>query len=248
MRQKKHPKNKKHIKADQAGPKKSARSPDTAEPKRLEIVLKSDFMGSQEAVHAAISELNDPQVEIKVIYSGVGAVTKSDLQMALTGSKLILGFNVDVMPQIKRISQEQGVEIRLYNVIYRLLKDLKEISGNLIPAGEEEEITGEAEVIALFKSSRKGIILGCDVSKGTLALGKNFRIISAMGPVYKGKIESLQIEKNAVKEAKAGQQVGLKLLNFKDVKMGDLVECFKIRRPDSGKIWQPRGGVFRFES
>jgi len=246
MKRKKHSPPEKHTKVSQAGihdPLKSAKGG-----KKLEIVLKCDSVGSQEVVNSMISATKDTQVEIGVIQSGVGSVTKSDLQMALTGSRLVLGFNVGVMPQINHLSQEQGVEVRLYNVIYRLVKALKDIASNLIPPEEEEIITGEAKVIALFKSRRRGIILGCEVSKGSLSLGKDFRVISAMGPIYTDKIESLHIEKDSVREAKEGQQVGLKISDFKSIKIGDLVECFKITRPDVKKIWQPRGGVFRYES
>jgi len=240
---------KKRIHTDPKDSKKHSVSVRPDKPKKLEIVLKSDFVGTQEAVHAAISEIQDPRVEIEIIHSGVGAVTKFDLQMALTGSKLVLGFNVDIMPQIRLMSQEQGVEIRLYSVIYRLVKDLEEIAESLIQVeAEEEVITGEAKVIALFKSGRKGIILGCKVLKGTLALGKDFRIISAMGPVYQGKIDSLHIEANVVTEAKVGQQVGMKIPDFRNGRIGDLVECFKIKKQAPGRTWQPKGGVSHFES
>ena len=213
-------------------------------PDRLEIVLKCDLMGSQEAVRSAILQSKDIDPGIDIIHSDVGAVTKSDLQMALTGSRLVIGFNVDVMPKMGQISKEQGVEVRLYQVIYHLIKDLKEITANLLPPEEEERVTGEAKVIELFKSSRKGIILGCDVQKGILAEGNRFRVISAMGPVYTGKIESLHIGTKAVNQAKKGQQVGLKISDFKDAKIDDLVECFKSVQPDTSKMWRPRGGVF----
>ena len=108
-----------------------------------------------------------------------------------------------------------------------------------------EIITGKAKVIALFKSSRKGIILGCEVLEGTLSVGKRFRIVSAMGPVYTGKIESLHIQKDRVKEAHPHQQVGLKVIGLKKASIGDLVECFEIARTSGGRIWQPTGGVFR---
>ena len=217
-------------------------------PDRLEIVLKCDLMGSQEAVRSAILQSKDIDPGIDIIHSDVGAVTKSDLQIALTGSRLVIGFNVDVMPQMDQISKEQGVEVRLYQVIYHLIKDLKKIMGNLLPPEEEELVTGEAKVIELFKSSRKGIILGCEVQTGILAQGNHFRVISAMGPVYTGKIESLHIGTKAVNQAKKGQQVGLKISDFKDAKIDDLVECFKSVQPDTSKIWRPRGGVFRYNS
>jgi translation initiation factor IF-2 len=212
----------------------------------LEIVIKCDSVGSLEAVIPLVRDAADPQVKIDVIHSDVGLISKSDLQMALTGSRLVIGFNVDIMPQIEHISREKGIEVRIYNVIYQLANDLREIASRLIPQEEEEETTGEAKVIALFKSSRGGIILGCEVLKGVLTLGDNFRVISAMGPKYTGKIESLHIEKDAVKEAKKGQQAGLKISNFKDVKIGDIVECFEVKKQGTRGGWRPVGGVFRY--
>lgn len=212
--------------------------------KKLEIVLKCDSVGSKEAVISSLQASQNPQTELKIIRAGIGTISKSDLHMALTGSRLVVGFNVDVMPQIKSLSREQGIEVRLYSVIYKLINELKEIAGSLITHEAEEKITGKAKVIALFKSSRKGIILGCEVLEGTLGLGRNFRIISAMGPVYSGQIESLHIEKDAVKEVRVGQKVGLKITDFKRATIGDLVECFEIVRPEIKASWQPKGGVF----
>jgi translation initiation factor IF-2 len=210
----------------------------------LEIALKCDSVGSLEAVVASITSMQDLAVGIHIIHSGIGSINKSDLLMANTGSRLIAGFNVDLLPKIQQVSKEQGIEIRLYDVIYKLTEDLKKTAESLIHPGAGEKITGSAKVIELFKSSRRGIILGCEVRKGTLALGKKFRVISAMGPVYSGKIESLHIEKDTVKEAKAGQQVGLKISDFKKAKVGDLVECYETTKQEVPLTWQPRGGVF----
>ena len=187
-------------------------------------------------------------MDLGVIHSGVGAISKSDMLMALTGSRLVVGFNVDVLPKVEEFSREQGIEVRLYNVIYTLTHDLHELAESLAQNEEEEEkVIGTAKVIALFKSTRKGIILGCEVVKGILALGKRFRITTAMGPIYTGKIESLHIENDAVSVARKGQQVGLKISDFKKGKMGDLVECLETSQKRT-KTWQPRAGVFDLSS
>jgi translation initiation factor IF-2 len=210
----------------------------------LEIALKCDSAGSLEAVVSSITSIQDLAVGINIIHSGIGSINKSDILMANTGSRLIVGFNVDLLPKIQQLSKEQGIEIRLYDIIYKLTEDLKKTANSLILRSVGEKITGNAKVIELFKSSRRGIILGCEVLRGTLALGKKFRVISAMGPVYSGKIESLHIEKNAVKEVKAGQKVGLKISDFKKAKVGDQVECYETVRQEGPSPWQPKGGVF----
>jgi translation initiation factor IF-2 len=213
------------------------------EKKKLEIVLKCDSVGCAEAVEASIKEIAQSEVDIEILSSGVGAINKTDIFMAETGSRLIIGFNVGVLPEIKTMSGEHNVEVRIYDVIYRLVEDVGRIAESLIPRERTEEIIGSAGVIALFKSSRKGIILGCEVLKGTLALGQKFRIVGAMGPIYTGTIKSLHIEKNAVNKATRGQQVGLKISDFKKARIGDQVESFK---PDDQQVqqsWQPKGVI-----
>jgi translation initiation factor IF-2 len=212
----------------------------------LEIVLKCDSAGSEEAVLSSLDFIRTPDVELKVVHSGVGEISKSDLLLAGTAGMLIVGFNVGVAQKIEEQSKAQGIEIRLYDVIYQLTRDLQNIAATLGAREEEKEkITGKAKVIALFKTA-KGIILGCEVLEGTLALGKNFRVISAMGPIYTGKIKSLQIENKPVQAAKAHDQVGIKVPGLrKQVKIGDLVECFQAVRSDQGEVWHPKGGVFK---
>ena len=217
--------------------------------KKLEIVLKCDSTGTQEAVTGLIAKLDVPGVTLKVIHAGVGDVGKSDLLMALTAGKLVVGFNVGTLPRLDQAAKEHGVEVRIHRVIYGLTEDLKRIAQSLVPpktAGEEEKITGRAEVIALFKSSHKGIILGCRVLEGILAVGKRYRIIAAMGPVHSGRLESLQVDKKPVQEGKPGQEVGIKIPNFNRAHVGDFVECFEIvpsKRPAS---WRPSGNILHF--
>lgn len=227
-----------------AGVPKEPASAAQAAGKRLEIVLKCDTSGCVEAVTAAIIPLPPPEIEISIISSGVGAISKSDIFMAETGSRLVVGFNVGIAPHIDQTAAEHNVEIRIYDVIYKLLADLKSITESLIPQESAEEIIGSAKVIALFKSSRKGIILGCKVLQGKLARGRSFRVVGAMGPVYTGKIESLHIEKDAVREAATGKQVGLKIKDFNKVRIGDLVESFQSAPGQYTKPWQPRGRIF----
>lgn len=224
--------------------KKDHASAQSAVPKRLEIVLKCDTSGCSEAIISAISSLDLPEVEINIISSGLGAINKSDIFMAETGSRLIVGFNVGLMPHIDQIVLEHNVELRLYEIIYKLLEDIENIAKSLIPQKSPEEITGTAKVIALFKSSRKGIILGCEVLTGKLGLGHSFRILGAMGPIYTGVIRSLHIEAAAVREATKGQQVGLKIKDFNKAKIGDIVECFQPSAKQNIKPWCPQAKIY----
>lgn len=211
--------------------------------KRLEIVLKCDSIGSVEAVEAILVRLNVPGVEVRIIHSGVGAVGKSDLMMALNGSRLVIGFNVGVMPKLEQWIKEHGVEVRLYQVIYHLVDDIRKTAESFTAAEPEEKITGRAKVVALFKSSHKGIILGCEVQEGVISMGSSFRVISAMGPVYVGRVASLHIEQEAVREAGVGRQVGIKIADFNQAKIGDQVECFETLSGRKNQPWRPVGEI-----
>lgn len=215
---------------------------------RLELVLKSDVAGTAEAARAAVSAIALPEVDIRVIHSGVGPVSKSDVLMARTGSRLIVGFNVDVPGQLERHIREQGVEVRLYDTIYRLSSDIRVIAAGMPASAPEETVTGQGRIIELFKSSRRGIIIGCQVTEGEMAKGKSFRVIGAMGPVYTGRIESLHVAEREVSAGRAGQQVGIKIGDWKKAKIGDIVECFDPPRPGGARRWQPRGGVYRISA
>jgi len=215
---------------------------------KLEIVVKCDVAGTVEAVSASLEAIEVPDADVEVIQASIGQVSKSDILMAQTGSKLLIGFNVDVIAKLQPEIMNYGVEIRLYDTIYQLTEDVRKIASNLAAKEPKEKITGKAKVIATFKGGYKGIILGCEVLEGVLELGKDFRVITVMGPAYFGKIGSLKIEKNAVKTAKPGQQVGLSIPGWKKGKIGDWVECWEITYPEGGGPWQPRSGIFRFKS
>jgi translation initiation factor IF-2 len=219
--------------------------PDHAGQNKLEIVLKCDVAGTAEAIGASLSEIEVPGVQINLIQIGIGKVSKSDVLMARTGSKLVIGFNIDIMPKLKQEIKEFGVEVRLYDTIYKLTEDVRKIAQSFNITPPEEKITGKAKIIATFKPGPKGLVIGCEVLEGAIELGKEFRVITAMGPAYSGKITSLQIEKQNVRSGKPGQQVGIKLVGWKKARVDDLVECFETLKPKGGGRWKPRSGVIR---
>ena len=212
---------------------------------KLEIVLKSDVAGTAEAIGASLAEIDVPGVQIDLIQTGVGNISKSDVMMARTGSKLVVGFSVDTTPKLEQEVKEFGVEVRLYDTIYKLTEDIRMIAQSFKSRESEEKITGKARVIATFKTSQKGMIIGCEVLEGSINLGNNFRVITAMGPAYLGKITSLQIEKQNVKSAKPGNQIGIKLEGWNKAKVDDLVECFESVQPKGPSRWKAGSGIIR---
>ena len=214
---------------------------------KIELVLKCDTMGSVEAISALLSNMKLPEADVEIIHSGVGNITKQDLLIAMTGSRLVLGFNVGIASKLEQWIKGQGVEVRLYDVVYRLAEDLRSIVKNLAPIETEERVTGKCEVIATFKSKKGGVILGCQVVEGTIQLGKRFRVVTAMGPVHSARIESLQVEKQPVKEAKAGQQVGVQVSGSSMGKVGDFIECYDEIVPKRTR-WSPKGEIIHMGS
>jgi translation initiation factor IF-2 len=212
-------------------------------PHNLDLVLKCDSSGSLEAVAASIGNISLEGVAITIIQAGIGDVNKTDIMQAESGSRLIIGFNVQVTSQIEETAAANGIEVRLYTVIYRLIEDITRIAASLVPHEAKEEILGTAKVIQLFKSSRKGIILGLEVLEGELRIGNRFRVITAMGPVYDNRIESLQIEKRPINIATKNRQVGLKIRDFKQVAINDLVESYRLPKARQGSTWTAKPGV-----
>ncbi|MFH1215117.1 MAG: hypothetical protein V1706_01305 [Pseudomonadota bacterium] len=215
-------------------------------PLTFSLVVKGDTDGCEEAVCNSLLTDPIPGITLEILRKGVGDISKNDILTAASGSRLVIGFNVGVHARVEELCRELGVEIRLYSVIYQLQKDIAEIAESILPRIAEEKILGSARVIALFKSSRRGIILGCQVQQGRLQTGDRFRVIAAMGPIYSGTIESLHIERNTVTKATPGQQVGLKIADFHTVKLGDFVESYQIIPPSSKARWQPSGKILRF--
>jgi translation initiation factor IF-2 len=208
----------------------------------LAFVLKADTTGTEEAVITGLQSVNVGGVAIEALYTGMGDVNKTDLFMAGSGSRLVEAFNVALLPRMKELALEKGIEVHLHNVIYSLIDDIKGIAQTFALAEEEETILGRARVIALFPGGHKGVIVGCHVQEGRLLIGKKFRLISGPGVVYSGTIESLHIKTDAVKEAVVGQDAGLRIDLFKRAREGDLVECYETI-PVKRHRWQPRGGV-----
>jgi translation initiation factor IF-2 len=209
----------------------------------LYLVIKADTAGMEEAILNSIEALDIGDVAVEVVYSGTGDISKNDMLMAETSGKLLFGFNVDLLPGIREIASEKSIEIRLHNVIYRLLDDVRKIAMTMAHHDAEEKIKAKARVIALFPGARKGIILGCEVYEGELTLGSKFRIISEPGPVYFGTVNSLHIETRPVNKATVGQQVGLKISGFKEARIGDIVISYDEIHHKS-KRWYPSGTVY----
>ena len=196
--------------------------------KEINIVLKTDVKGSEEAVRNSLMKLSVEDVKINIIRSGVGTVTPSDIVLAAASDALIIGFNIRPDNKTMEYAKERNVDIRLYNIIYKLVEEMEDaMKGKLEPIFEEK-VLGSAEVRKLFKFSKVGTIAGTMVVSGSIKRDAKARVIRDGVIVYDGSINTIAREKDQVKEVNHGIECGITILNFNDIKVGDIIEAYEI--------------------
>lgn len=195
--------------------------------KEINVVLKTDVRGSEEAVKNALEKIEVDGVKVKVIRSGIGTITESDVVLANASNALILGFCVSPSNSTKEIAKEYGVDIRLYTIIYKLVEEMEAAMKGMLAPEYEEKTIGTVEIRKLFKFSKVGNIAGTMVTDGVVKNGANARLIRDGIVIADTKINSLQREKDQVKEVKKGYECGLTLENYSDIKVGDVVEIYE---------------------
>ena len=194
--------------------------------KELPIIVKADVQGSVEAVKQSLVKLSNEEVVVRVIHGGVGAVNESDVSLAATSNAIIIGFNVRPDPTAKQLAEQEGVDLRLYRVIYQAIEDVEAAMKGMLDPVFEEKVIGHAEVRQLFKASGIGTIAGSYVLDGTFQRGCKVRITRDEEQIYEGELASLKRFKDDVKEVRAGYECGLVFQDFNDVKEEDKVEAY----------------------
>ena len=194
--------------------------------KEINVVLKVDVNGSLEAIKQSLAKIDVEGVNVKVIRGGVGTITESDIVLASASNAIVIGFNVRPNNKTIDFAKEKNVEIRLYDIIYKMIEDIEQSMKGMLDPEFEEKITGQAEVRQLFKFSKVGTIAGSHVTSGSVQNGSDVRIIRDGIVIYTGKIKSIQREKDQAKEVKKGMDCGITIENFQDIKEGDLLEAF----------------------
>lgn len=197
--------------------------------KEINIVLKTDVKGSEEAVKNALEKINVEGVKISVIRSGVGTITESDIVLASASNAIIIGFNVSPSGKTREVAKNYNVEIRLYNIIYKVVEEIEAAMKGMLDPEFEEITIGEAEVRQIFKFSKVGNIAGSHVTSGTIKNGSLMRLIRDGIVIFEGKIGSLQREKDQVKEVKNGFDCGITLENYSDIKTGDVILAYEMK-------------------
>jgi translation initiation factor IF-2 len=198
--------------------------------KELNIVLKADVAGSLEALQDEIAKVPQEQVGINIIHSQTGGINESDVMLASASEAIVIGFNVRPLADARKAAEREGVDIRTYSVIYKITEDLRNAMEGMLEAVEVEEILGEAEVKQTFKASKVGRIAGCIVSEGRVSRDANVRLIREGTVIWDGVLGSLRRFKDNVQEVEEGQECGIVLEGYADVKDGDVLEFFKTKQ------------------
>ncbi len=192
----------------------------------VNVVIKTDVQGSGEALRDALSKLSTDEVQVRVMRSGVGGITASDIQLAASSKAVMIGFNVRADSSARDAMTETGIAVRYYSIIYEAIDDIKAMMSGLLAPEIREQILGVAQVREVFRSSKFGVVAGCLVTEGTVKRNNPIRVLRDSVVIYEGALESLRRFKDEASEVRAGTECGIGVRNYQDVRVGDQIECF----------------------
>jgi translation initiation factor IF-2 len=200
----------------------------TAGRKDFPLVIKGDVQGSIEAIVTALDKLGTDEVRARIVHSGAGAITESDVSLAETSGAVIIGFNVRANKQARAAAEEAGIEIRYYNIIYNLVDDVKAAMSGLLSPERRETFLGNAEILEVFNITKVGKVAGCRVTEGKVERGAGVRLIRENVVIHEGTLKTLKRFKDEVAEVPAGQECGMAFQNYEDIREGDVIECYRV--------------------
>ncbi|MBG9386965.1 translation initiation factor IF-2 [Caenimonas aquaedulcis] len=199
------------------------------EVKMVPIIIKADVQGSQEALGQSLLKLSTDEVKVQLVYSAVGGISESDINLAIASKAVIIGFNVRADAGARKLAESNGVDIRYYSIIYDAVDELKVAMSGMLAPEKREEVIGTAEVRTVFVASKIGTVAGCMVTSGAVNRSAHFRLLRDNVVVYTGEVDSIKRMKDDVREVKEGFECGIKLKNYNDIKEGDQLEFFEIK-------------------
>jgi translation initiation factor IF-2 len=200
----------------------------TAGRKDFPLIIKTDVQGSLEAITGALEKLGTEEVGARVIHSGVGGITESDVTLSHSSGAAIIGFNVRAHKEAREAAERDGIEIRYYNIIYDLVDDVKKAMSGLLTPERRETMLGNAQILEIFAVSKVGKVAGCRVTDGKVERGAGVRLIRDNVVIHEGKLSQLKRFKDDVREVVAGQECGMAFENYQDMRQGDVIECYRV--------------------
>jgi translation initiation factor IF-2 len=198
--------------------------------KDFPLVVKADVQGSAEAIAHALEKLGNDEVGARILLSGVGGITESDVTLATASNASIIAFNVRANKQAREAAEREGIEIRYYNIIYDLVDDVKAAMSGMLAPERRETFIGYAEIREIFDITKVGKVAGCLVTEGIVERGAEVRLIRDNVVVHEGKLGTLKRFKDDVKSVESGQECGMNFVNFQDMRVGDVIECFRVEQ------------------
>jgi len=202
--------------------------------KELNVVLKSDVQGSAEAIKNALSKVGEENIKVRLIHEGIGNISETDVHLAGASGAVIIGFNVKADGAAQRLAQKENVEIRYYDIIYKLTDDIQAALTGMLEPTYREVIEGHAEVQQIFKAGKNTVIAGCRVTDGKITRASQARVLRKKELVYDGKIASLRRGRDDVREVATGYECGIVLEDFNDFEEGDIIESYSQERVKPG--------------
>ncbi|MEX2034471.1 MAG: translation initiation factor IF-2, partial [Xanthobacteraceae bacterium] len=196
--------------------------------KEFPLIIKTDVQGSLEAIDGALEKLGTEEVAARIIHSGVGGITESDITLAESSGAAIIGFNVRAHKEAREAAERDGIEIRYYNIIYDLVEDVKKAMSGLLTPERRETMLGNALILEIFNVSKVGKVAGCRVTDGKVERGAGVRLIRDNVVIHEGKLSQLKRFKDDVREVVAGQECGMAFENYQDMRQGDVIECYRV--------------------
>jgi translation initiation factor IF-2 len=196
--------------------------------KTLSLIIKSDVQGSYEALQTALEKLSTGEVKVNIVHSGVGAITESDVNLALASNAVIIGFNTRADATAKKLVGSHGIDVRYYNVIYEAVDEVRAALSGMLAPERKENIIGLIDIRQVFRISKVGAVAGCYVLEGMARRNSLVRILRDNVVIHTGELDSLKRFKDDVREVKAGFECGLSIKNFDDIRVGDQVEAYEI--------------------
>jgi translation initiation factor IF-2 len=195
----------------------------------LALIVKADVQGSQEALSQSLVKLSTPEVKVQIVHGAVGGISESDVNLAIASKAVIIGFNTRADAGARKLAENNGVDLRYYNIIYDAVDEVKAAMEGMLAPEQKEEIIGMAEIRTVFVASKIGTVAGCMVTAGTVTRHARFRLLRDNVVVYTGELESLKRMKDDVREVKEGFECGIKLKNYNDIKESDQLEFFEVK-------------------
>ena len=200
------------------------------EVRELRLIVKADVQGSLEPIKNSLNELNKSEISINILYAETGNITENDINLASASKAIVIGFNVSADSAARRMAEVEGVSIRVYDIIYRLIEDIEKALKGMLTPEFKEVILGRAEILQVFHISKVGNIAGCRVTSGEIRRNGKARLVRAGQVIFDGELASLKHEKDDVREVRQGFDCGIALKNFNDYASGDIVECYILKR------------------